>query len=771
MSQKLKANLKAQIRITLETFAGIDIFQRGFYQLKIRLYRKHRSVSGTSRTDGRVLKTTTLDEEAVRATEMASGERPRSSTVSKCTVGHVLCDWRCKINAAAPDSLSPDETVAYTQPFFVYEQEQRVNLSVCILFELPVVRKLYKSSTVQDHCAYIDMELFFDANEKPNLHSPSKQRRIVKINHIDTQPILPALPHRILFDSIYYARLDMCVSSVLVETKLQSSGLRKSPSRLAIVKGSRLSFRSIGSSLANVALESTRSLESLGGSRDSVGEPDSDQQAPTVHTFEDILFMQLRSLLLVFAQLGQLTSTDARPLLSRHRLFADTWSGMAGLFCKMPRRFVSGQMSFADLISGPDDAQEILAELQSFVIAENVDEEALATALEAISSTMTHAVADLWDAVFVAPHSTHSTVADARRQLLEYQSHSVDLKEFMSSPFDHNAKPRFDCHHPSTLHEYPLPDQDVWLVEITDDGSPRPGRQAVDSPCDPHHDCASNIHLVVFVHGLMGNCNDLRSYRNQLRQHLADLGEPAGICYLFSKCNQSNTFNHLVAMGNNLAKEILDFIQNEGLSVGKISFVCHSLGGIIARLAIRHECLVPFRCCFHAFTSFASPHLSLALHTNHVIGSALGIYQSLYSADSIRQLYLEDHDDKRLCLLYQLSQDKTMAHFDSVCLFGSEQDQYVHFEGALACPLVHWKQYSAFAPALKPVFSEMQRNFVSSCRSISRFQICFGRVEESKANGWLLSGDPLGREAHIALLTNRLALDLAISKTGHLLAV
>ena len=136
-------------------------------------------------------------------------------------------------------------------------------------------------------------------------------------------------------------------------------------------------------------------------------------------------------------------------------------------------------------------------------------------------------------------------------------------------------------------------------------------------------------------------------------------------------------------MGSNLAKEIVDFIQTEKLKLDKLSFVCHSMGGLIARVAIMNDLLLPYRHTFHKFTTLATPHLSLLVHNNQIISSAISLYQSITTSACLDQLYLRDHLDKRQCLLYKLSLDPTLSFFNHVFLFASKEDRYVHFEGAL----------------------------------------------------------------------------------------
>jgi hypothetical protein len=141
----------------------------------------------------------------------------------------------------------------------------------------------------------------------------------------------------------------------------------------------------------------------------------------------------------------------------------------------------------------------------------------------------------------------------------------------------------------------------------------------------------------------------------------------------------------------------------------------------------------------------------------------INVMQTVYKSDSLEQLYLQDHPDKRECLLYRLSQDSNMSFFENVHVFASQQDQYVHFESALISPLQEFKDYSHFDKDTKAVYREMVRNLEANCKKIHRFEVWFQELE-SKRKEWSFS-DPLGRSAHIAILESEQFLELAVIAT------
>lgn len=115
------------------------------------------------------------------------------------------------------------------------------------------------------------------------------------------------------------------------------------------------------------------------------------------------------------------------------------------------------------------------------------------------------------------------------------------------------------------------------------------------------------VHLYIYVHGFMGSPNDFRVYRNQMKyfhsllfdEHgylnnpsLSDQPQSAPLKtdHLLSESNHEKTDKiDIVEMGGNLALEISSFISDNQLKIAKLSFICHSLGGLIARSALAHD--------------------------------------------------------------------------------------------------------------------------------------------------------------------------------------
>lgn len=88
-------------------------------------------------------------------------------------------------------------------------------------------------------------------------------------------------------------------------------------------------------------------------------------------------------------------------------------------------------------------------------------------------------------------------------------------------------------------------------------------------------------HLVVMVNGLIGSAEDWKFAAEQFVKKLPDK-----VIVHRSECNYAKlTFDGVDMMGERLAEEVLSVV-NRRQGVKKISFIAHSLGGLVARYAV-----------------------------------------------------------------------------------------------------------------------------------------------------------------------------------------
>ncbi|ETN86111.1 putative serine esterase DUF676 [Necator americanus] len=116
-------------------------------------------------------------------------------------------------------------------------------------------------------------------------------------------------------------------------------------------------------------------------------------------------------------------------------------------------------------------------------------------------------------------------------------------------------------------------------------------------------------HLVVFVHGLEGTCDDLSSYRNVFR---IIAGDTPGFHYLLSSSNHTKTWSDIDEMAENLLSEVQSYVLRYSEPPVRVSFVAHSLGGVIVRAAVCRDEAEWLRPRLHCLMTINSPHLGLA---------------------------------------------------------------------------------------------------------------------------------------------------------------
>ncbi|XP_042378834.1 putative lipase C4A8.10 isoform X1 [Zingiber officinale] len=190
-------------------------------------------------------------------------------------------------------------------------------------------------------------------------------------------------------------------------------------------------------------------------------------------------------------------------------------------------------------------------------------------------------------------------------------------------------------------------------------------------------------HLVVMVNGLVGSAEDWKFAAEQLVKKLPDK-----VIVHRSECNSSRlTFDGVDLMGDRLAEEVRTVVKQRG-GVRKISFVAHSLGGLVARYAIGRlyepVTSVEFSCgtaeeskgkdiCMLGriaglepmnFITFASPHLGSRGHRQLPFLCGLPFLEQRASETAHfivgrtgKHLFLTDKDDGKLPLLVRMVGD------------------------------------------------------------------------------------------------------------------
>ncbi|XP_031091434.1 protein FAM135B-like isoform X1 [Ipomoea triloba] len=192
------------------------------------------------------------------------------------------------------------------------------------------------------------------------------------------------------------------------------------------------------------------------------------------------------------------------------------------------------------------------------------------------------------------------------------------------------------------------------------------------------------LKVVVFVHGFQGHHLDLRLVRNQWL-----LIEPK-IHFLMSESNEEKTSGDFREMGLNLAQEVTSYIKKRmdkvtrsgNLESIKLSFVGHSLGNVIIRAALTESIMEPYLRYLYTYVSVSGPHLGYLYSSNSLFNSGLWVLKKLRGTQCIHQLTFSDDPDIENTFLYKLCKQKTLENFRNIILLSSPQDGYVPYHSA-----------------------------------------------------------------------------------------
>lgn len=258
------------------------------------------------------------------------------------------------------------------------------------------------------------------------------------------------------------------------------------------------------------------------------------------------------------------------------------------------------------------------------------------------------------------------------------------------------------------------------------------------------------VHLIVFVHGFHGNAYDLRAMRNQIALMVPDKG---GTRYLCSASNEEHTANKSFArLGQNLVTEVLAFLQAEGLGdrLGRLSFICHSFGGIICRAALAHESFAPLLPRLHTLITLSGPHLGMLYGTNSLVELGIWGLRKFRKAQCLTELSLKDARVPTSSFIYSLSKRDVLRHFRHVLLVSSIEDRYVPHHSAriqLCKEAIHDHRSGS-------LFVSMVHNLLSPLTetNLLHIEVNFGSKPDARLMSQLDSA--IGRTAHISYLEN-----------------
>ena len=109
-------------------------------------------------------------------------------------------------------------------------------------------------------------------------------------------------------------------------------------------------------------------------------------------------------------------------------------------------------------------------------------------------------------------------------------------------------------------------------------------------------------------------------------------------------------------MGQRLAEEVHQYIREScpGSQLGRLTFIGHSLGGLIIRAAL--PLLEKYKEKFHGFLTLCSPHLGFMYKASKVVGTGMWFLKTWKKSIVLNQLSMTDTKDIESSAIYRLSQ-------------------------------------------------------------------------------------------------------------------
>ncbi|EZG80086.1 putative serine esterase [Gregarina niphandrodes] len=264
------------------------------------------------------------------------------------------------------------------------------------------------------------------------------------------------------------------------------------------------------------------------------------------------------------------------------------------------------------------------------------------------------------------------------------------------------------------------------------------------------------LHLIILVHGFKGNSFDLRIFKNSLQQLYPEH------VYLLSAVNENRTDDDIEEQAERLSQEVYKYVTDlcSWANIGRVSFIAHSLGGLIVRAAIPRLCKIPdlnsgdgtsVKDKLHLYMSLSSPHLGYTAARNKLVDAGLWVLKKFKRSVSLAQICANDHKDYKQTFLYRLSKNGALRFFDHVILVSSPQDNYVPYESAR----VEFSQRVMKDPIWCTIHHDLVTNIMADIthnpqaeetNRFLRIDVCF-RIAQKNLDSII------GRTAHINFLS------------------
>ena len=115
--------------------------------------------------------------------------------------------------------------------------------------------------------------------------------------------------------------------------------------------------------------------------------------------------------------------------------------------------------------------------------------------------------------------------------------------------------------------------------------------------------------------------------------------------FLCAQANEQDTDVDIFDMGQKLADEVHQYINEScpGSQLGRLSFIGHSLGGLIIRASLPH--LDKYKDKFHGYLTLCSPHLGYMFKSSKLINTGMSVMKMWKKSVVFNQLQTTDSKD------------------------------------------------------------------------------------------------------------------------------
>ena len=141
----------------------------------------------------------------------------------------------------------------------------------------------------------------------------------------------------------------------------------------------------------------------------------------------------------------------------------------------------------------------------------------------------------------------------------------------------------------------------------------------------------------------------------RLLKNNLSLAHPEAI-FLASTANEENTEGDIFEMGERLANEVKQYITSfcPMQCLSRVSFIGHSLGGLIIRAALPHL-EGELRDKFYTYMSLSSPHMGYMYNSNKLFDAGMWVLKKWRKSKCLVQLSMTDSKHIEETALFKLS--------------------------------------------------------------------------------------------------------------------